>query len=125
MTGLQPTIGSGDTRDWVSDGLLFTLVDSGGGELARATARVKCSPFPDPIAAALASTSYFPLQVGNEWVYRIDSRLGPPITSPTASLVFALLTIKPGSPSSPATIRRRRLERFTGPTRRAEFINWT
>jgi hypothetical protein len=76
MTGLQPPIGSGDTRDWVSDGLLFTLVDSGGHELARATARVKCSPFPDPIAAALASTSYFPLQVGNEWVYRFDSRFG-------------------------------------------------
>jgi len=76
MTGLQPSIGSGDTRDWVSDGLLFTLVDSAGRELARATARVKCSPFPDPIGAALSSTSYFPLQVGNEWVYRIDSRVG-------------------------------------------------
>jgi hypothetical protein len=76
MTGLQPPIGSGDTRDWVSDGLLFTLVDAGGQELARATARVKCSPFPDPIGAALLSTSYFPLQVGNEWVYRIDSRVG-------------------------------------------------
>jgi hypothetical protein len=76
MTGLQPPIGSGDTGNWVSDGLLFTLVDSGGQELARATARVKCSPFPDPIAAALLSTSYFPLQVGNQWVYRIDSRVG-------------------------------------------------
>src|SRR5713226_1733595 len=76
MTGLQPSIGSGDTDNWVSDGLLFTLVDSGGQELARATARVKCSPFPDPIPAALLSTSYFPLQVGNQWVYRIDSRLG-------------------------------------------------
>ncbi len=76
MTGLQPSISSGDTGNWVSDGLLFTLVDSGGQELARATARVKCSPFPDPIPAALLSTSYFPLQVGNQWVYRIDSRLG-------------------------------------------------
>ncbi|HEY6390565.1 MAG TPA: hypothetical protein VIX89_04780 [Bryobacteraceae bacterium] len=76
MTGLQPPIGSGDTRDWVSDQLLFTLVDSTGQELARATARVKCNPFPDPIGAALLSSSYFPLQVGNEWVYRIDSRIG-------------------------------------------------
>src|SRR3977135_4280748 len=72
MTGLQPSIGSADTRDWVSDGLLFTLVDSGGHELARATARVKCGPFPDPIGAALGASSYFPLQAGNEWVYRID-----------------------------------------------------
>jgi hypothetical protein len=76
MTGLQPSIGSADTGNWVSDGLLFTLVDSGGQELARATSRVKCSPFPDPIAAALLSTSYFPLQVGNQWAYRIDSRVG-------------------------------------------------
>jgi len=76
MTGLQPPIGSGNTRDWVSDGLLFTLVDSSGHELARATARVKCSPFPDSIGAALLASSYFPLQVGNEWVYRIDSRTG-------------------------------------------------
>ncbi len=76
MTGLPPSVGSANTGDWVSDGLLFTLVDSAGQELARATARVKCSPFPDPIAAALLSSSYFPLQVGNEWVYRDDSRIG-------------------------------------------------
>src|SRR5258708_35658667 len=82
MTGLQPPIGSGDTGNWVSDGLLFTLVDSGGQELARATARVKCSPFPDPISTALLSTSYFPLQVGNQWVYRIDSSVGTASYSP-------------------------------------------
>jgi hypothetical protein len=76
MTGFPGPIGSADTGDWVSDGLLFTLVDSAGQELARVTARVKCSPFPDPIAAALLASSYFPLQVGNEWVYRIDSRIG-------------------------------------------------
>src|SRR5258708_23648895 len=44
MTGLQPSIGSGDTGNWVSDGLLFTLVHSGGQELARAASRVKCRP---------------------------------------------------------------------------------
>src|SRR5258708_378189 len=76
MTGFQHSIGGGETVNWVSDGPLLPLVDSGGQELARATARVKCSPFPDPIAAALHSTSYFPLQVGNQWVYRIDSRVG-------------------------------------------------
>jgi hypothetical protein len=76
MTGFPGPVGTADTGDWVSDGLLFTLVDSVGQELARVTARVKCSPFPDPIGAALAASSYFPLQVGNEWVYRIDSRVG-------------------------------------------------
>jgi len=76
MTGLQQPIGSAETGNWVSDGLLFTLVDPTGQELARATAHVKCNPFPDPIGAALLSSSYFPLQVGNEWVYRIDTRFG-------------------------------------------------
>jgi hypothetical protein len=76
MTGFSPSVDTADTGDWVSDGLLFTLVDAGGQELARASAQVKCSPFPDPIAAALAASSYLPLQVGNEWVYRIDSRIG-------------------------------------------------
>jgi hypothetical protein len=75
MTGPVPATGSADTEDWVSDGLSFVLADATGGELARATARVKCSPFPDPIGAALAANSYFPLQAGNEWVYRLNDRV--------------------------------------------------
>ena len=74
MTGLVRPTGSADTDEWVIDGLLFVLADATGQELARATAHVKCNPFPDPIGAALASSSYFPLQVGAEWVYRLNDR---------------------------------------------------
>jgi hypothetical protein len=76
MTGLEAPKGSADTGDWVSDGLIFVLTDSFGQELARTTAHVLCTAFPDPILFALAASSYFPLQVGNEWVYRVDSRTG-------------------------------------------------
>jgi hypothetical protein len=75
MTGLTRPVNSAPTDNWVSDGLIFVLVDATGQELARTTAHVRCNPFPDPIAAALAASSYFPLQVGNEWVYRFDSRV--------------------------------------------------
>jgi len=65
MTGLAPAVGSAETGDWVSDGLTFVLVDQSGQELARKSVRVKCSP---------PGTFYFPLAVGNEWVYRADTR---------------------------------------------------
>jgi hypothetical protein len=48
--------------------MLFVLVDSAGRELARATAHVAC-------VAVQAQGSYFPLAVGNEWVFRSNSRL--------------------------------------------------
>jgi hypothetical protein len=72
MTGLDPPSGAAETGDWVRDGMVFVLVNESGQELARVTARVMCQP--DPLAAALAASSWFPLQVGNEWVYRISTR---------------------------------------------------
>lgn len=68
MTGPEPSNGSGQTDYWVGDGMLFVLVDSAGRELARATAHVAC-------VAVQAQGSYFPLAVGNEWVFRLNSRL--------------------------------------------------
>jgi len=59
MTGLTRPVNSAPTDNWVSDGLIFVLVDGTGHELARATAHVRCSFFPDPIAAALAASLYF------------------------------------------------------------------
>ncbi len=76
MTSFTRPQNSADTGDWVRDGLIFVLVDGTGQELARATAHVRCNPFPDPVTAALAASSYFPLQVGNEWAYVINSRIG-------------------------------------------------
>jgi len=76
MTGFSSPQDSADTGDWVSDGMIFVLVDSNSRELGRAVAQVRCNTSPDPVKAALAVSSYFPLQVGDEWVYRIDSRVG-------------------------------------------------
>lgn len=67
FTGWAPASGSADTGDWVRDGLVFVLVDRNGRELARTQAIVRCA---EPSAA----DSYFPLQVGNIWVYRYNDR---------------------------------------------------
>jgi hypothetical protein len=67
MTGWEPAKGSAETGNWVSDAMLFVLVDSAGRELARVTAHVACS-------VILTTGSYFPLTVGNEWVFRSNSR---------------------------------------------------
>lgn len=68
MTGWEPATGSAETWNWVPDGMLFVLVDGTGRELAGAKARVECSTIP-------ATGSFFPLAVGNEWVFRSNSRL--------------------------------------------------
>ncbi len=75
MTGPVAASGEAETGDWITGGLAFVLVDAGGSELARVTAQVQCSARPDPVATALGSSPYFPLQVGNVWVYRINSRV--------------------------------------------------
>src|ERR1700736_4750850 len=74
MTGLAPSRGTAPTGDWVHDGLVFVLTDAGSQELARATARVKCNPAGEVLPAGLAAASYFPLQVGDEWVYAVNNR---------------------------------------------------
>ncbi|GEM_PF-1704623 len=80
FTGPLTGNGAADTGVWVADGLVFILADSGMHELARATATVICLP-PVETNAALAASSYFPLQVGNEWVYTTLSRFGGPFYS--------------------------------------------
>jgi len=68
VTGWEPAKGSAETENWVADGMLFVLVDSTGRELARATAHVVCSTIQ-------LTGSFFPLAVGNEWVFRSNNRL--------------------------------------------------
>ena len=68
MTGVVGPEGSASSGDWVTDGLGFFLVNQQGVAEAQATARVRCGSAAEP-------ASYFPLQVGNQWVYRLDSRL--------------------------------------------------
>ncbi len=68
MTGVVGPEGSASSGNWVTDGLGFFLVNQQGVAEAQATARVRCGSVPPPM-------SYFPLEVGNQWVYRLDSRL--------------------------------------------------
>lgn len=74
MTGREAPIGSAQTGDWVSDGLVFVLVTDTGTELARVTAKVSCGATPDPLDAALAAGAWFPLRIGNQWIFRYNSR---------------------------------------------------
>src|SRR5260370_12821150 len=75
MTGLALSQGTAPTGDWVHDGLIFVLTDAGSQELARTTAHVKCNPAGEVLPAGLAAASYFPLQVGDEWVYADNDRI--------------------------------------------------
>lgn len=72
FTGPWYPTGQADTGYWVVDGTVFSLTDSTGHELARASANVRCAPTP------LTTGSYFPLSVGNEWVYQALSRNSGP-----------------------------------------------
>lgn len=74
LTGWDGPSGSTETGDWVSDGLEFFLVNEQGAQLGRVAARVNCGGLVDARNSAFATGSYFPLQVGNRWTYRVSSR---------------------------------------------------
>jgi len=76
IMGVEPPQGTTTTGDWVQDGMVFALTTADGQQLASATARVLCQPVSVQVAAATAAGSYSPLDVGNEWLYRVDNRLG-------------------------------------------------
>ena len=76
LTGPTVPVGSAETGDWVADGTVFVLIEAGTTrELARVTAQLSCAPFSRQVPAALAAGSYLPLQVGNQWLYRVNDRL--------------------------------------------------
>ena len=76
LTGLAGPQGSVAINDLVIDGMVFILTDGGPQELARTTpAIVRCNPAGEVLAQGLATASYFPLQVGNEWIYSYSSRV--------------------------------------------------
>ncbi len=74
MTGFDDPSGSAITGLWVTDGLKFLLVDQSGTVQASAVARVSCGGTVRTIDPGLQTGSYFPLQVGNTWIYRSNSR---------------------------------------------------
>jgi hypothetical protein len=75
FTGYGDTSGSAETGTWVGDGLEFQLVNPQGAVEALAVARVQCNAAQSP-ANGIVSESFFPLEPGNQWIYRSDSRLG-------------------------------------------------
>jgi len=77
FTGHVPPDGRSTTGVWVNDGMPFVLVDAAGNTLASTTAHVVCDAEGGPVGAGLASSSYFPLEIGNRWIYKTLSRLGP------------------------------------------------
>lgn len=80
MTALTDATGSAQTGDWIDDGMTFYLVNDAGVEFGRVTAHQNCGGIDDTIASALtASTAYLPLQVGNQWIYRMNSRFATSI----------------------------------------------
>jgi hypothetical protein len=74
MTGVSGTSGKAETGNWVGDGLEFRLVNQQGVIEALAVAKVLCGATNDP-GNRIVSSSYVPLEVGNTWTYRIDTRM--------------------------------------------------
>jgi hypothetical protein len=73
LTGIVDSTGTTATGQWVYDGLSFYLVDQSGATEASAVAHVNCGGTPRT-TTTLAGGSYFPLTVGNTWVYKYNSR---------------------------------------------------
>jgi hypothetical protein len=74
MTGFGDPSGSATTGAWVTDGLKFFLVNERGAVEAAVFARVSCGGTVRTVDPGLESGSYFPLQIGNTWIYRDNSR---------------------------------------------------
>jgi hypothetical protein len=73
-TGLEAPNASMMTGYWVADGTRFFLVSASGDELAQVTARVVCGVGRSVVRSVPGGDQYMPLQVGNQWVYRFNSR---------------------------------------------------
>jgi len=63
MSGPEPSSGAVRTGEWVNDGMQFFLRDAAGDSIASARAVVRCG-----------AGSWWPLDVGNEWHFRLNSR---------------------------------------------------
>ena len=73
LTGLEPVTGATETGYWVTDGMRFTLVED-ARVIATARAVVDCDGAGNLLGGSLSALGYFPLQVGNRWVYRSNTR---------------------------------------------------
>jgi hypothetical protein len=106
--------GSAVTGPWVTEGMTFYLIDQAGTVEASATAHLTCGDTPRTIDRGLYGGSYFPLAVGNTWVYKYNSRFITAdyvVHSITGTQTiggqtyYALTQISP-SPAAPPTLLR-------------------
>jgi hypothetical protein len=74
MTAFTNPTGTAQAGPWVTDGMQFFLVDQSGAVQASAAATFSCGGTPRTLDLGVTGGSYFPLAVGNTWVYRSDSR---------------------------------------------------
>jgi hypothetical protein len=114
LSGILGASGSANTGLWVSDGMSFYLVDQTGFLEASATAQVKCGSAVPTVDQGLASGSYFPLAVGNTWVYKYNDRtvtasyVVQSITGQQVmggQLYYVLSLTSPGPPTTVALLR--------------------
>ena len=76
LTSFETTSGSSTTGDSVADRMTFYLVNQQGGVEGTVAASVRCGSTAETPEQGLRNGSYFPLQVGNTWVYRHNSPPG-------------------------------------------------
>jgi hypothetical protein len=74
LTAFTNPSGSAVTGRWVTDGMTFYLVDQAGTVEASVTAHLSCGGTPRTIDQGLSGGSYFPLAVGNTWIYKYNNR---------------------------------------------------
>lgn len=74
LTGRVGPSGETTTGYWVTDNMHFTLINERGGIEARASAHLRCGGTVSASELVTRGGSFFPLQIGNSWVYRYSSR---------------------------------------------------
>ncbi|MBC8165599.1 MAG: hypothetical protein H7Y20_06980 [Bryobacteraceae bacterium] len=74
MTAREPASGEATTGYWITNSMQFLLIDDSGKVVGRAVASLACTSLHPDIAPVLKGVSYFPLQIGNEWIYRVNDR---------------------------------------------------
>ncbi len=72
LTGLEDARGRAETGDWVTEGMVFVLVYQ-QQVVGQATAHLACLGA-GALVEAQTKLGWLPLQVGNRWVYRLDTR---------------------------------------------------
>ena len=74
VTGPTDAAGEAITGYWITGGMRFVLVSARGEVEAALTANLRCAGAPSTLDPILRAGSFWPLQVGNTWIYRQNTR---------------------------------------------------